>query len=260
MKLLSANRLKLIAIVCMFIDHFAIVFLLGYFNELGINPFSLGISKGFTDYGSHYATYMICRGIGRMAFPLFAFLLTEGLSHTKNIKRYLLRLLAFSVISEIPFDLVAGGKVFYPESQNVFFTLFLGLLAIWLIDRVRYSSFVEDRLSRIPRLSSAFKRYALTVIIAALFTAVSFLLKTDYPGYGILVIISFYFFREYGNVTAAIICCALLSAVSRIELSAFLCVPLIAMYNSKKGRGNKFFFYSFYPLHLLLLWGVKQLL
>ncbi|MEG2678032.1 MAG: TraX family protein, partial [Oscillospiraceae bacterium] len=79
--------------------------------------------------------WMTC--VGRIAFPIFAFQLVEGYFHTKSLKKYLLRMLAFAIISEIPFDLMTAGTVFYPFHQNVIFTLLIGLLMIAGIEKVR---------------------------------------------------------------------------------------------------------------------------
>ena len=75
--------------------------------------------------------------VGRLAFPIFAFLAVEGYFHTRSFKRYALRMLLFAVLSEVPFDLMYGGTVFYPVHQNVIWTLLLGLLGIRLMEAAR---------------------------------------------------------------------------------------------------------------------------
>ena len=75
--------------------------------------------------------------VGRMAFPIFAFMAVEGYFHTHNLKKYLLRMLIFAVISEVPFDLMYGGTWFYPVHQNVIWTLMMGLAGIHLMETVR---------------------------------------------------------------------------------------------------------------------------
>ena len=74
---------------------------------------------------------------GRLAFPIFAFMTVEGYFHTRNLKRYALRLLLFALLSEVPFDLMYGGTWFYPVHQNVIWTLLLGLLGVHLMETVR---------------------------------------------------------------------------------------------------------------------------
>ena len=75
--------------------------------------------------------------VGRIAFPIFAFMTVEGYFHTHNLKKYIFRMLFFAVVSEIPFDLMYGGTWFYPVHQNVIWTLLLGLSGIYLMEKVR---------------------------------------------------------------------------------------------------------------------------
>lgn len=112
----SAEQLKNIALVSMVIDHAAV----GLIEQSEL-------ASG--------AAWSLCgtamRLVGRVAFPLFAFMIAEGAAHTRDRRRYALRLLLLAVISEIPFDLVAGGTWLFPADQNTVFTLLLGLLAVW---------------------------------------------------------------------------------------------------------------------------------
>ena len=78
---------------------------------------------------------MWMRGIGRLAFPIFAFLLTEGFFHTADLYRYLARLGVFALLSEIPYDLALSGTWWNPQRQNVFFTLFISLLLLLALER-----------------------------------------------------------------------------------------------------------------------------
>ena len=100
----SSFALKIIAAVTMFIDHFAILFL-----------------------DNHHTAYMIARGIGRISFPIFAFILVEGFYYTANRVKHGITLGVFAIISEIPYNMMYG-RFFYLENQNVIFTLFIGCL------------------------------------------------------------------------------------------------------------------------------------
>ena len=119
----SAEQLKNIALVSMVIDHAAV----GLIEQSEL-------ASG--------AAWSLCgtamRLVGRVAFPLFAFMIAEGAAHTRDRRWYALRLLLLAVISEIPFDLVAGGTWLFPADQNTVFTLLLGFLAVWadLWDRI----------------------------------------------------------------------------------------------------------------------------
>ena len=118
--------------------------------------------------------------VGRIAFPIFAFMSVEGYFHTHNFKKYLLRMLVFAVISEIPFDLMYGGTWFYPVHQNVIWTFVLGLLGIHIMETVRKK-----------------KKTPVFVLTAILVTIAGGLLGTltmvDYYGIGVLTVFIFYF-------------------------------------------------------------------
>ena len=120
-KILSGSTLKLIAVISMLIDHIALV--LG--PELEFLTASL-----LTVGGRDITCYYIMRRIGRLAFPIFCFLITEGFAHTRNPKRYALRLLIFALLSEVPYNLMVGQTLFYTARQNIYFTLLLGLLFV----------------------------------------------------------------------------------------------------------------------------------
>ena len=110
-KCLSNFDLKLIAIITMTIDHIGVVFGTPFYNLL--------------------------RAVGRLSFPIFAFLLTEGYVHTKSFGKYFFRLLVLAVISEVIYDYIFYGSFIYLGANNIFFTLALGLLTLWLLDKSR---------------------------------------------------------------------------------------------------------------------------
>ena len=114
----TGSTLKIIAIIAMFIDHTAAIVL----ERMIYMPKYASISL--------YGIYGVMRLIGRLGFPIFCFLLIEGLCYTKDVKKYAGRLFLFALVSEIPFDLGFAGKAFYWQYQNVFFTLFIGLLVL----------------------------------------------------------------------------------------------------------------------------------
>ena len=119
--------------------------------------------------------------IGRLAYPIFAFLLVEGYFHTRNLKRYALRLLLFAVISEIPFNLMYSSSFVYPFHQNVIWTLLIGLWMIHLNEKAKSKSSIIAALVRVG-----------TVFLGGLLGLVSF---ADYNTAGVLTILVFYFFR-----------------------------------------------------------------
>lgn len=182
--------------------------------------------------------YIIFRVIGRLAFPIFAFLLVEGFQYTSNQNRYLMRLGIFALISEVPFDLVFQGKPFSMAHQNVFFTLFLGLLILNVQTRIQKNS-LRVLFSLLILLASAFGR-------------------VDYSFAGILIVLGFYYFRE--NRKNQCICFVLLNlacfGVFTVQAFAGLAVIFIWFYNGETKKSLKYFFYLFYPLHLLVIYGI----
>ena len=215
---MNSYTLKWIAIITMFIDHTAAVFL----------PRS-----------SIY--WMPMRCIGRLAFPIFVFLLVEGFHHTSNVKKYLFRLGLFALISEIPFDLAFHGELLEFTAQNVFFTLFLGLLCIYLMSRLEL--WVGDQ----PALL-----YLLQVAVIAGTAGLAYLLKTDYGYAGVILIVVFHLFR--GKKVINTLCLLFVSGVliGYINVLATFAMIPISFYNGQKGKSMKYFFYVFYPAHLLL--------
>lgn len=227
---INANQLRCLAMALMLLDHLWATLVPGNF----------------------WMTY-----VGRLAFPIFAFQISEGLFHTTGRKRYARRLLAFALISEIPFDLLYASTAFYPFHQNVMFTLLLGLLAISSIDRAR-----QERTAR------AALRAAL-VLMGTLLLSVAGM--ADYGWRGILTIVAFYALRDFPGAwlaqTAAMV---LLNIVGFQGLLiplpgwdfpaqgfAVLALLPIWLYNGQRGGGGRalqYGFYAFYPMHMLILY------
>ncbi len=227
-RVLSGSFLKMIALITMLIDHTASVIL----REMEFANISM------LSIGSHDITlYWICRTIGRLAFPIYCFLITEGYVHTHDRKKYGINLLAFALISEIPWNLEHSGSVFY-SGQNVFFTLFLGYLAIVCYEKFRNS-------------------HSKLLLSLLLIFAVSLVLRADYGFTGVGFILFIYLFRERKILQAFIGCCFF----SKTWVILFAFIP-INMYNGKRGfiKGNvgKYLFYAAYPAHILILYFIKQ--
>ena len=124
----SGTALKTIACITMLVDHIGASCI-----EAGILTPGLDIGTLSRDTLSTYPLYrldMVLRFTGRLAFPLFCFLLVEGFVHTHNVKGYLGRLVLFGLLSEVPFDLAFFRTPFDPSAQNVYWTLALGVLAM----------------------------------------------------------------------------------------------------------------------------------
>ena len=231
---LNATILKLVAILCMLMDHAAASIVKHLIlPSLTYEPSMLIMWQ---------EAYRWMRAIGRCAFPIFCFFLVEGFFKTKNRKKYFLRLLIFAFISEIPFDLGLYGKLLYFGHQNVFFTLAIGLFALCIIDK--------------------YESYVIKLAISALAVLFAYLIRTDYDALGIMLIIFFYFFcsiRFSKEVIGGVFIFSELSNTKAIAAIAIYAIPLY-FYNGKRGRGLKYFFYVFYPLHLVVLGIVLMLM
>ncbi|HBW13263.1 MAG TPA: TraX protein [Proteiniclasticum sp.] len=219
MKLLNSMHLKLIALITMIIDHTGAIFFSGQ---------------------------DLYRIIGRLAFPIYCFLLVEGFFHTKSREKYAARLFIFALISELPFDYAFFGGL-NGSHQNIFFTLFLGLSGIWISESFRY---------KIPLVSIA--GFVGAAVLATL-------LNTDYTILGILYILIFYFARSMPHGLKEIyILLAIGTATSflsgSIQMYAIFAVIPIMLYNGKPGLGSRLIqygFYAAYPVHLMILYLIQ---
>ena len=218
---MSSFVLKMIAIISMFIDHIGYII----FGKLS-----------FFNY------------IGRLAFPIFAFQISEGYIHTKNLKKYFLRLFLFAIISQIPYilfyNIISTGF-----ALNIFFTLFLGLTCIFIYDKLDYKK--------------------LGIIISIFIGIVAEYIHCDYGFYGIAIILIFYIFKNNTFLATLSFIIAtsinyiplyIASQFNKIYLYLFICTIIpaifISLYNGKKGKDTKYLLYLFYPIHLLIIYGI----
>ncbi len=246
---ISGSTIKIIAIIAMLIDHTGAVIIERLLIQLGLNNLNTAdlqeMMVFMTENGNILLLHTIMRSvIGRIGFPIFCFLLVEGFIHTRNVTKYAFRLLAFALISEIPFDLGFNGKLFYWGYQNVFFTLFIGLLVM-----IAYRA-IEGLNTK------KFIKVILDIIALAAGIVISMLLKTDYGtqyGIGVICIMALYIFRKnkVHQITAG--CITFLW-----EITAPLAFIPIGLYNGKRGLRMKYFFYAFYPLHIFILYLIAR--
>lgn len=209
-------------------------------HSWGLNGFTLKWIAMVTMLIDHAGAVLLpqmleLRIIGRLAFPIYCFLLVEGAVYTSNWKKYLGRLFAFALISEIPFDLALRGQLVDIYAQNVFFTLAFGLLAIVLFQQLKNRALAWGA--------------ALLLVLGAEF------LQTDYGGGGVIMILVFYLFREQVLIKAAALIMEITVGFGGLENYAVFALVPILCYNGKKGPGGwKYLFYVFYPAHLLVLY------
>ena len=229
----SGTALKRIAAAAMLVDHIGAVCL-----WRGVLLPWPGIEQGIdalrassAAFAAWYWFYYALRLVGRLAFPLYCFLLAEGFVHTRSTPRYAARLLSFALLSEAPCDFAVTGSTFYPDAQNVYFTLFLGLCAVWAMQRLP-------------------GKPAQLFALALLATAAE-LLHTDYGAMGVALIAVFWYFRT--NAPRRDLFAILLTAG---QMTAPLALLLIQHYNGSRGNSPRWethFHYLFYPAHLLAL-------
>lgn len=214
MEFMNSLILKLIALTTMIIDHYGAIF------QPGNLTFRL---------------------IGRLAFPIYCFLLVEGFFHTKDAKKYSLRLFLFALISELPFDYAFFGGIYWGH-QNIFFTLFIGIIAMILLEKYKDGNYITK---------------LLIGLIAAFIATV---LSTDYAYIGIIYILAFYYTHGIPSLKRLTIVAAIMFLTNMIgssglqQYSLLALIPLM-MYNNGQGLKNKILqisFYAAYPLHLLI--------
>jgi len=200
--------------------------------------------------------------IGRLAFPIFAFMIVEGYFRTKNLRKYVSRLLIFAVLSEIPFNLAIGGGLFYPMHQNVLWSFLISIGLMHLNEKAKTNG-------------KLFIRIAVAVGTVLLGTIAGLVTMVDYLHFGILTVLVFYFFRgrKWWCFLGQLLCLWVINIemmgglgwdVSLLGLDFFLPSQAFAifalipiwLYRGKQGVHNKFLqytYYAFYPVHLLVL-------
>lgn len=233
---LNSNQLKLIAVFTMISDHIGALISL-----LCSSPAAQAVSS-------------ILRVVGRIAFPIFVFLLAEGFFHTSNRKKYLIRIGVFAILSEIPYDFFFTETLFSWDTQNVFFTLFLSLCMMNLMEYFQQK--FSKKASLIPQLFAVL-----------FFCVLSYFMNTDYCIWGILTAAAFFLFHENRAYQCVFGFLPLFFDLARNGLflpytpGLFIGFLLLLFYNGKRGERNfGYFFYFFYPVHLLLLGLILKIL
>lgn len=226
-KVISGSVLKLVAIITMFVDHFAVIL----YDSSEIFEISL-----LQIFGRNITVYYLLRKMGRLAFPIFCFLVAEGFNYTKNPKKYIFSLAIFALISEIPFNLMVSGEIFFIGKQNVYFTLLFGALLLYVLN---------SKLNYVHKF-----------LLAVLMIVAIPVLKVDYGINGVILIFVLYLFRN-NKLCQVVSSYPLLSG----GYAAWSAILLTVFYNGKRGfiksKALKYVFYIFYPLHIAILLLVK---
>lgn len=236
--------LKLLAMLTMLVDHIGVIF----FN---------------------YAQYRYLRLIGRLAFPLFCFGVAEGLAHTRDRKKYAIRLAIFALISEIPYDIGFKGTLFYFEDQNVMFVFLMAVLGIWIYEQ---PGLISGWIRKLEKNNATYAyQYADEVVrmfVLAACAGLAYVMKADYGAMGVLLVYCMYFSRKCNrwvrtgiSAVAAFLLVGVAFGLSngyllyntQNGLCAAAGMLFVGLYNGKRGPNMKWLFYVFYPAHLLIL-------
>ena len=209
------------------------------------------------------ADWLTC--IGRVSFPIFAFMIVEGYFHTKNLRKYVCRLLVFAILSEISFNLAVGSRIFYPVHQNVLWSFLISIGLIHWNEKVKEGS--------------AWKRVVVGIASACIGYIVGLLTFVDYYHAGILTVLVFYFFKDrkwwcylgqlfclwyinfemLGGLSYEVMLFGEIHFIARQGIAVLALIP-IWLYRGRQGHHSRilqYFYYTFYPLHLLLLGVIK---
>lgn len=238
---LSGFTLKRIAVVSMVIDHIGSFLLTPLLRSGAVDGTLVVTAENAGRFQTLLLLKSICDILGRLAFPLFCFLMVEGFLHTRDRGRYGLRMAVFALISELPFDLAHYQTPLAPQLQNVMVTLAVSIFTLLLI------TWGE------ARTDSVSIRYVVTALITVAGAGVAFLLRGEYVFLGVLTAVGFYLLRDKGYFR-------LLGLLPLLIVSPWVCLaaPLILLYNGERGQGSKWFFYLFYPIHFLVFFGLAQ--
>ena len=262
---ISGSTLKLIAVISMLIDHTGATVFRAILNQSAIttDPFWFEFWKN---------VYACSRSIGRIAFPIFCFLIVEGFAHTRNVWNYAFRMFLFALLSEIPFDLALKGSWYNPDKQNVYFTLLIGLLVLIglsLIEKLAGNFLSYEACSQTVRPQKRCQKFCIFLLQTAVSALIilggmrlASVIDTDYNFKGVFLIALLYLVQHYirsPETSRSSLCLAGAMAVAW-ELPAPIGFLPVYLYNGTRGLRIKYFFYWFYPVHLLILHGIAKYL
>lgn len=263
-KFISADFLKIFAVLLMVTDHASEVIIE---NNLMCNTSSIEELVYWVKINE------VLRGIGRLGFPIFAFLLVEGILHTHDVKKYITRMAVFAVISEIPYDYACNGG-FTWAGQNIFLTLTLALIMIVVFQKIEKKPWADGQ------------KWLGIFVVCLIFAVINTALGGDYGASGIFMIGAIYFWRNHRLAQCILAPAVFLgsSYVARFVLTWMAGVPkaqlwalsmmdvaaewpaifafiFIFFYNGERRmKKGKYFFYAFYPVHLAILAVIARFL
>ncbi len=216
---MSGTFLKILALLCMTVDHVGMVFFPGH---------------------------IIFRQIGRLAFPIFAYMIAEGCHHTRRMGSYLGKMVLAGAVCQVVYYFVMDSLY-----QCVLVTFSLAIALIWLLKNARERNSGFWYFLSLLGLGAV---YFVTERLAAYFPGTDFAI--DYGFFGVMLPVAVYLGRTKGEklTLASTLLVALAMVTGTVQYYALLTIPLLALYNGKRGKGlGKYFFYVYYPLHLVVI-------
>ena len=261
----------------MALDHFAMVFFYRRVELIPLCPRPL------------FYFYYTCRSIGRIALPIFIFLMSEGFKYTRNKEKYLLRLLIFAFISEIPYNLADAKRFFFPLEQNILFTLFISLLNLYIIEKIHmiihkdYDSDISQDINKRAReltpTTLPIKANFVSPLIIIICTLISCIISEKlYFSYGSSCVISLaicYYIKDKRPLKVILMTIILMIWVYNYmtkrtiifgywhyaEIFAiFSLIPIILYDATLPNKKIKYLFYIFYPAHLLIFYILSRII
>ena len=247
---ISQEGLKLIACLTMLMDHIGYEILYPIYTSM-----SAVSATDLPEVRLLYKLYLLCRCIGRISLPIFAFLLVEGMHHTADRKQYALRLAAVAVLAEIPYNLVISGNISAPK-QSIMATLLLGFLAVHYMGKCRTITWKPLVLLPFALLAEVFRvDYGWEgIVLIALFELSREVYNPNLMRTGGMIVLFHYMpsrILQVGNFTMP------------MQVLSVLSMLFIMKYDGRKLTHNKavqWGFYLFYPVHLLILWGIGRMI
>ena len=234
LKFLNSSMLKLIAIAAMLLDHITKFYFFHFTRVTATWP----TATLFTIAGRAISFHQLLLMFGKFAFPLFAYQLIVGFEKTHDRKKYGIRLFILALVSEIPFDLMTHWTLFDSQHNNVIITLFMGFLALCSLEYFKHDRIISF------------------LVVLTLFMASRYM-NADYRTAGFLYILLIYGLRK-----EKILQCIVSPVLLPMKLMVFLSLVLTVFYNGKRGFLKapfwKYFFYAFYPLHMLVIYLLSR--
>ena len=247
---ISHEGLKLVACLTMLIDHIGYEIIYPIYASMSVVN-----ATDLPEMRMIYRLYVLCRCIGRISFPIFAFLLVEGMHHTKDRKKYAQRLAISAILAEIPYNLVVSGEISCTK-QSVMATLLLGFLAVHYMEKCRSLAWKPVVILPFGILAEVFRvdyRWE-GIVLIALFELSREMYSPNFVRTGGMIVLFHHMgsrILHIGNFTLP------------MQVLGVLSMVFIANYSGRKltrSKAVQWGFYLFYPVHLLILWGIGQMI